>query len=578
MSAAASPPHPTLWRTFLLTLPDLLRSQPWLSGGLLLMGAVQGVMPAVTILIGQWTVDGLGRLLTGGSANLTGLAAAWAGAALLTQITTVLTQVLQGAAADHYTLQVNQRLMARMQTLEGLDVLEDPQFHDDIEVLQAGASHRPLNLASSIVYGLRGVVAAASVAATLLVIGWWVPLVVVAGLMPLLSQQMKFYRLGWSLYIQGTPQAREINYLARVALRHEYAKEVRLYGLAAELQARSHRLTRDYLQVLRAQRTRGLLALLPYEVLSLAVTAGLFIFVVAQAQQGQVGAGSVVLVITALAALRSELSGLSETLSTTSQHLSWFAKLHAFLQAPGGVQSPAQPRPQPRSGTLRLENVTFAYRGQPPVLHGLNLVIPEGQIVAIVGENGAGKTTLIKLLLRYYDPTGGRIVVGEGPGAADLRELDLPTWRAGIAAVFQDFARFEWSLQDNILLGQPLNEAKLSAAVQGSGLGAVLDRVGPLDTQLGQAFGGVDLSGGQWQKLATARALYRGARLLILDEPTAALDPRSEAEVFATFASVPAPGAGGDSLKRGGPGPEPQVRLRVFSTRAARQAQRQNLG
>lgn len=527
-----------LLRTLQLTLPDLLRSQPLITVGLLLVGALQGVMPAVSILIGKWTVDGVSTLLTGQSVHLTSLAAAWVGAALLTQLTTVFTQVLQGVAADHYTLHINQRLMARMTALEGLDVLEDPQFHDDIEILQAGAKHRPLNLVSTLVYGLRGLVAAVSVAVTLLVIGWWVPLLVLAGLLPLLSQQMKFYQLGWSLYIQNTPQAREINYLSRVALRHEYAKEVRLYGLASHLQARALTLTRDYQNVLRTQRTRGLLALLPFEGLSLLVTGGLFVYVVAQAQNGQVGAGSVALVITALATLRGELSGLSEMVSMTTEHLSWFAKLHAFLHASGGVQSPLQPHPQPAQPTIRLENVTFAYRNQVPVLHRLNLIIPAGQIVAIVGENGAGKTTLIKLLLRYYDPTEGRILIGQGTDEADLRGLDLKVWRAGIAAVFQDFARFEWSLRENILLGQPQNDAKLRAAIQGSGLEGVLDRVGPLDTRLGQAFGGVDLSGGQWQKLATARALYREAHVLILDEPTASLDPRSEAEVFQTFASL----------------------------------------
>lgn len=408
-----------LLHTLRLTLPDLLRSQPLVIGGLLAMGAVQGLMPAVTLLIGKWTVDGVSQLLSGQGVNLPLLAAAWAGAALLTQITTVLTQVLQGVAADHYTLHVNQRLMARMTALEGLDVLEDPQFHDDIEVLQSGADYRPLNLVSTLVYGVRGIIAAVGVAATLLLIGWWVPLVVVAGMLPLLSKQMAFYQLGWTLYIQQTPQAREINYLSRVALRHEYAKEMRLYGLAPYLQGQALTLTREYQNVLRAQRTQGLLKLLPFEALSLLVTAGLFVYVVAQAQAGRVGAGSVALVITALAALRGELSSLSEMASTASQHLSWFAKLHVFLNAQGGVRSPAQPRSLPADTALRLENVTFAYRGREPVLRDVSLTIPNGQIVAIVGENGAGKTTLIKLLLRYYDPTTGRIMIGQGPDAAE---------------------------------------------------------------------------------------------------------------------------------------------------------------
>ncbi|WP_160977465.1 ATP-binding cassette domain-containing protein [Deinococcus xianganensis] len=531
-------PARDLWRILRLTLPDLWRAQPLVTAGLFLSGAAQGALPAVTILIGKWTVDGVSGLLAGQSVNLTALAGAWAGVALLSQVTATVTQVMQGVAADHYTLHVNQRLMRRMTELQGLDVLEDPQFHDDIQVLQDGASHRPLNLLSTLVYALRNVVAAISVAATLLLVGWWVPLVVVAGLLPLMSRQMQFYRLGWSLFIQRTPEAREVNYLTRVALRHEYAKEVRLYGLAPHLQREALERTRAYQNTLRAQRTRGLLALLPFEALSLLVTGGLFAFVVAQAQAGRVGAGSVALVVTALAALRQELSGLAEMGSIGTQHLSWFAKLDAFLNAPGGVHSPARPQPMPADGTITLENVSFAYRDQPPALRDVTLTIPAGQTVAIVGENGAGKSTLIKLLLRYYDPTAGRILIGTGAAQTDLRDLDLNDWRSGVAAVFQDFARFEWTLRENILLGQTQDDARLHAAVQGSGLNTVLTDTRTLDTRLGQAFGGADLSGGQWQKLATARALYRDARVLILDEPTAALDPRSEAEVFGTFAAL----------------------------------------
>ncbi|GGL19865.1 ABC transporter ATP-binding protein [Deinococcus radiotolerans] len=527
-----------LWRTLRLTLPDLWRAQPLVTAGLFLSGAAQGLLPAVTVLIGKWTVDGVSGLLRGQPVNLAALVGAWVGAALLSQVTAPVTQVLQGAAADHYTLHVNQRLMRRMTELQGLDVLEDPQFHDDLEVLQGGASHRPLNLLSTLVYALRGLVAALSVAATLLLVGWWVPLVVVAGLLPLMARQMQFHRLGWSLFIQKTPEAREVNYLSRVALRHEYAKEVRLYGLAPHLQRDALTRTRAYQRTLRAQRTRGLLTLLPFEALSLLVTGGLFAFVVAQAQAGRVGAGSVALVVTALGALRQELSSLTEMGSLGTQHLSWFAKLHAFLNAPGGVQSPAQPRPLPGDGTVTLCGVSFAYRDQPPALRDVTLHIPAGQTVAIVGENGAGKSTLIKLLLRYYDPTAGRILIGAGDGQTDLRDLDLTAWRAQVAAVFQDFARFEWTLRENILLGQPQDDARLKVAVHGSGLRGVLNDTCTLDTRLGQAFGGTELSGGGWQKLATARALYRGARVLILDEPTAALDPRSEAEVFGTFAAL----------------------------------------
>ena len=426
-----------------------------------------------------------------------------------------------------------------MGEIQGLDVLEDPRFHDDIEILQMGAPRRPLNLVSTLLYLVRSGVGAVGVSATLLTIGWWVPLVVVAGMLPALLRQLAFSKLGWSIFIQRTQDSRELNYFQRVAMRHEYAKEVRLYGLMPHLQGRYLERTLDYQRVMRGVRNKQLLGVLPYQALSLLVTAGLFIYVVDRAQSGVYTAGSVVLVITALAGLRDELRSISEYLSVGTEHLNWFHKFHRFLAAAPGVTAPAQPRPLPRELTLTLDRVTFGYRDGPPVVEDVSLTIPEGQVVAIVGENGAGKTTLVKLLLRFYDPSSGRILLG-GPGEeVDLRAVDPGGWRAQVAAVFQDFAKFEWTLRENVVLGQTEDAAKLAHAVGASGLGAALNRVeGGLEARLGQAFGGVDLSGGQWQKLATARALYRDARVLILDEPTAALDPRSEAEVFAAFAAL----------------------------------------
>ncbi|MFC6617885.1 ABC transporter ATP-binding protein [Deinococcus radiophilus] len=524
-----------LWRT----LPELWRSSPLLVTLLGLMALIGGVIPAVTLLISKWAVDGVSEVAAGGETNLALLAGAWAGAALLGQLTGVARQVLQGYAADNFTVQTSRRLMDKMNDLPGLEVLEDPRFHDDIQILQMGAPRRPLNLTATILGLLATAVSLLSVAGVLLTVGWWVPLVVVLGMIPLTLTQMRLYELGWSMTIQNTQASRELNYFQKAALNHGYAKEIRLYGLMPYLTHEYTERTLDYQRTMRGVRNKQLIGVLPAQILALAVTAGVFAYAVWQAQLGNLTPGAVVLVIGALSQVRGQLQELADSLGVGSEHLHWFGKYYEFLDAVPSVAVPAEPLPLPQRFDLTLDGVTFGYQGHAPVIENLSLHIPQGQTVAIVGENGAGKSTLVKLLLRFYDPSQGRILLGGAGEQVDLRDVDPQAWRSQVAAVFQDYARFEWDVRQNVLLGQEEDAPRLQYAADASGLTAMLPRLeSGMNTRIGQAYGGVDLSGGQWQKLVTARALYRDARVLILDEPTAALDPRSEAEVFRTFAEL----------------------------------------
>lgn len=243
------------------------------------------------------------------------------------------------------------------------------------------------------------------------------------------------------------------------------------------------------------------------------------------------------------------LSGLSDGLGFLQTLLRGLASLyedslflnnfHQFLDLRPRVTTPARPRPlpQPERRTVACEGVSFAYpsRGET-VLAGINLTIAPGEVVALVGENGSGKTTLLKLLCRLYDPTAGRVTVG----GVDLREVDPLLWRRQIGVVFQDYDQYQLSAAENIWLGDvdsPVDPVRLAQAARLAGADAAIARLpSGYETPLGRWFAdGHELSVGEWQKLALARAFLREASLVILDEPSSALDPLAEADLVGRF-------------------------------------------
>jgi ABC-type multidrug transport system fused ATPase/permease subunit len=223
--------------------------------------------------------------------------------------------------------------------------------------------------------------------------------------------------------------------------------------------------------------------------------------------------------------------GLNWALDSAAAPVAAVLKLDRAMAPIGALSQPDKPRPArgKPAQEIRFRDVTFAYPSAPdrPVLVGLDLTVPAGSSLAIVGRNGSGKTTLAKLLCRFYDPQSGAIEVD----GVDLRELDLPGWRDRVTAVFQDYTRFELPLRDNVAPGGASDEVVLGALDE-AGAGGLAE----LDTILARAYeGGIDLSGGQWQRIALARALASvrgGAGVVLLDEPTAQLDVRGEAEIF----------------------------------------------
>src|SRR6266700_3950854 len=428
----------------------------------------------------------------------------------------------------------------------GIGHLEDPELAADLQVARdfdRGMTGPPLSVSMDFIAGgLVDMVSGLAQACVLFGFAWWAP-PVLAGAWLGTHWLLRESGVWKDRNTEEVRQAqRDADYAYRLAVDPPAAKELRIFGLPDWVldrflvsRRRLHRLQYEATRM----RERSVLASLA---LVLAANILVLWMLAAAALDHRLGLGG--LVAYASAAVGTSMiafGGLNWALDSAAAPVAAVARLRAAMGRAGTITPGDRPADGMPARQIRFRDVTFAYPAAPerPVLKGLDLEIPAGSSLAIVGQNGAGKTTLAKLLCRLYDPQSGAIEVD----GVDVKELDLASWRRRVTAVFQDFVRFELTLRENVApretigravvdAGQDTLDDAVAAALGQAGAGALAD----LDTVLAKGYsGGTDLSGGQWQRVALARALSAvrlGAGLVLLDEPTAQLDVRGEAEIF----------------------------------------------
>jgi ATP-binding cassette subfamily B protein len=428
------------------------------------------------------------------------------------------------------------RLSAALPTLEHF---ERAEYHDKLELLRQRQGLLG-NAMSALAMTVKAVCAGLTVFALLVVVHPAMLALVVLAL-PALVITSAQQRWRAAAEDRSALPGRRARHVRTVAHDRDAALEIRLFGLADDLERRSDEAWREQRDPLERAERKVALAALAQEALYVTGVVVAVGFVLWQAIRGRTAPGDVVLAIylsrqvqTAVIWPIQAVTGFGETLRTAGRYL-WLADY-------GATAVPTGHRPAPTAITeeIRLENVSFRYPGTDRwVLRHVSATIPAGTVLAVVGDNGAGKTTLVKLLTRMYEPTEGRITVD----GVDLADLDVESWRERSAAVFQDFARFEFAVQHTVGVGDlpRLDDAgHVRAAVARAGA-ADVPAVLPagVDTQLGTSWDGVDLSTGQWQKLALARGLARTAPVIrFFDEPTASLDAFTEHALFEGMAAA----------------------------------------
>ena len=442
--------------------------------------------------------------------------------------------------ADKYARHISTKIMQHASRLD-LTSYEDPLFHDKMERARVQGTDRIVMIQST---GLlvQQVVTTVSLAASILFFSPWILVALVVCVVPAFVGETHFAFKGYSLNFRQTPAKREMDYLRILGGSKESAKELKLFGLSEFLVGRYTKLS----NALHAE-TVGLAKrrLIVGALLTLLGTVGYYgsyAFVIYQTVIGVLTIGTLTFMTGAIAGASTNIQAVFSTFSTIADQALFITDLLDFFAVkPTVVSKPgALPVPKPIKQGFEFRNVSFTYPGQTRlVLSNVSFKLERSERLALVGENGQGKTTIVKLLTRLYDPTGGQILLD----GMDLREYDLEDLWNEIGVIFQDFMRYDMTAGENIAIGRIQDQENIfrvrSAAQKSLAEQVVRKLPKGYEQILGRRFeGGVDLSGGEWQKIALARAYLRDAQVLILDEPTAALDAKSEHEVFERFAEL----------------------------------------
>ena len=433
-------------------------------------------------------------------------------------------------------LEAERRLLTQAAKVD-IGHFDNSDWHDRLARAKRDVSWRPGDLTWSVL-GLSGNIVTIVLMATILASLHYVLVIlaIAASFLSLLLERRMTTKL-YEFFYKETPEEREREYLGDLLVQPRTTKEIRAYVLADYLLGRHGALSEDLYQqrvamYRSATRTSLLTGLVTGTTLALA-----YVFVAFQGAAGAISPGGVVLVIGAFASVSGTLGNISSTFVAVDQHTTFLEDYFSFLAITPLVPAPASAQPPPdwRIDDVEFDNVTFKYPGgTEPAVQGLDLHIRTGELVALVGENGAGKSTLVKLLLRFYDVDEGAVRVG----GVDVRAVDPEILRNRIGVLFQDYASYELSIRENVVMGRPggrVDDDRVLEALHDARSEWLLKKMPKgLDSKVGRLFeGGHDLSGGEWQRLALARIMYRNADIWILDEPTSSLDPEAEAGIFA---------------------------------------------
>ena len=546
-------------------------AQPRLAITLFLSDAAMGFIPLLNLWAMKLLVDSASglmnasakfsdvpRMMAGNTSLTVGLlllALVWLLSGLLRPLVSHCLDQLN----DALTRDINLLILDKIHGAADISLLENPTFYDNLQKLQSEMAYKPVQMLLAFSQGAKIVISLSTLLVLLISLNSIVPLLLIALCMPkIVFELRKSYNI-WKIFEGDAPELRRMRYYSSVLTNNQECKEVRLFGLHSFFRKKYSDSYAGFVKRRAGIRQRNLIL---SSILALIAAVGMvcsYTVCVVSVVAGRISLGSMAMYIGAISQMEEHLSDAAFLIAELYRHAIFIKMLRDFLEIPPTIplvsKEVRQPLPDKFMHGIEFKNVSFKYPGSDRlVLDGMSFTIDAGSTVAIVGENGAGKSTIVRLLLRFYDPTEGQILLD----GIDLRNVDPELWRKRMSVVFQDFCKFQMTLRENIGIGDTsklTDDGAVKTAAERAGVSSIADKLdGNYDTLLGKMFEqdspSTDLSGGEWQKIALARAFMRvaalskelseqsekpAADLMILDEPTASLDVQAEHDVYNRF-------------------------------------------
>lgn len=504
------------------------KSAPLVATCVLLLAPLQAVIPLLAVSAGQKVIDQVAN-----HSPFMEMIIVWIVATAFQQFLPSLSTMVQGVLTDKLTGFINISLMKKSADLQSISIFDDSKYFDDLQMLRDDASWRPVNL---IVFGVSVLQSFLTLAFMLIYLArynWWLALLLLIVMVP---QSISYYRIqqqSFETMVERSKNARYLHYYSGLLLDRRDAKEVRLFNMFPKIIEKYISLfeqtKRDVNQIRKKQLATSSL----FAVLTVGVFGYGFYWFTNSVRIGALEVGVLLMFVSVIGYISTSMARVVEDSSLLYDSLLWIEKYFNFLKYQDNFENGTQNFPDDFEN-LNVKNLSFTYPfSDAEVLRNVSFSVKSGEKIAVVGENGSGKSTLVKLLMRFYDPTNGKISVDN----YDLKDFNIFDLHKNLSATFQDFSRFKLTLKENVITGYSFNKDRVNNVLKASGLGDLLanDHLN-LNTMLAKDFkNGTDLSGGQWQKVALARDLYADGKIEFLDEPTAALDAKSEAEIYQRF-------------------------------------------